>query len=163
MGPRRRKLWNRSGGMTDLPHRPTLFIDRNSGGRIFRELIEKEGIRVVLHDDCFKQDTGDEVWLREISKRGWIMITCDADTLKSPLFLRNLKLSNGRVFLLNGLDGGTRQEKAKCVVDSYDTIIEVCRKREPPLFWRINREGKATVIDFKHKLGLLRRAGKAST
>lgn len=149
--------------MTVLPPKPTLFIDRNSGGRIFRKLIEKEGISVVLHDDYFNQDTDDDVWLKEVSDRGWIMITCDFNTLRSPLFLRSLKLSEGRVFLLNGLDGGSREEKARCVVNSYETILEVCRKREPPLFWRINREGRATVIDFKHKLGLLRKAGKTTT
>lgn len=149
--------------MTDLPPKPTLFIDRNSGGRIFRGMIEREGIKVVLHDDVFKQDTKDDVWLREISDRGWIMVTCDFNTLRSPLFLRSLKLSGGRVFLLNGLDGGSREEKAKCVVDSYETMLAICKKRQPPLFWRINREGSATVVDFKQKLGLLRRAGKANT
>jgi len=150
--------------MTDLPHRPTLFIDRNSGGRIFRELIEKEGIGVVLHDDCFKQNTPDETWINEVSARGWIVVTCDVDTTRSPLFLRNLKLSvTGRVFLLNGLEGGSREEKAACVLRNYETMLEICRKREPPLFWRINREGGATVVDFKHKLGLLRKAGKSPT
>lgn len=149
--------------MIALPPRPTLFIDRNSGGRTFRELIEKAlEIRVVLHDDEFSQHTKDEDWLKALSDRGWIMITCDAYTMKSPLFLHALKRSNARVFILHGLDGATPEGKAKCVIDAYETILSVCSKREPPLFWRINRDGQAINIDFKHKLGMLRRSGKTN-
>jgi PIN like domain len=151
--------------MTDLPHRPTLFIDRNSGGRIFRDLIANAiGVRVVLHDEHFRSQTvADEVWLKEIGDKGWIIITGDAATIGAPLFLAALKRSRARVFILNGLDGATREGKAQCVIDCYETIISICQKREPPLFWRINKEGGATHIDFKHKLGILRKHGKTPT
>ncbi len=148
--------------MIGSPHKPTLFIDRNSGGRVFRGLIDSVGIKVVLHDDCFKRDTTDDAWLKEINQRGWIMITYDINTSKSPLFLYALKRSTARVFILDGLNGASPEGKAKCVIESYELIILVCGKREPPLFWRINREGKAVTVDFKHRLGLLRKAGKTN-
>jgi hypothetical protein len=59
------------------------------------------------------------------------------------------------------MNGATRDGKAKCVIDAYDKIIELSQ-REPPLFWKINRQGGATYIDFKHTLGLLRKAGKVT-
>jgi len=147
--------------MTDLPHKPTLFIDRNSGGRIFRDLLSKADLKVVLHDDAFGPLTPDEEWVKEIGKRNWIAITCDLRTMKAPLFLSALKRSTARVFILEGLNGATAEGKAQCIIDSYDKIVDISR-RPPPLFWKINREGGATCIDFKHVLGLLRKAGKTT-
>jgi hypothetical protein len=147
--------------MTDLPHKPTLFIDRNSGGRIFRDILAKADIKVVLHDEEFEPTTPDEVWVKEIGKKRWIAITCDARTMKAPLFLAALKRSTARVFILEGLNGASAEGKAQCIIDAYDKIIEISR-REPPLFWKINREGGATCIDFKHTLGLLRKAGRVT-
>jgi len=145
-----------------LPHRPVIFIDRNSGGRIFKSLLEKAGIRVVLHDEHFKDKrTPDDVWLTEISELGWIMVTCDRATMRSPLFLHRLKRSKARVFLLDGLEGADREGKAKCIIDCYEKMIEICQKREAPLFWQFNKAGSPTVIDFKHKLGMLRRFAKS--
>jgi hypothetical protein len=51
MEPRKGKSWKPSSGMSDLQHKPTLFIDRNSGGRLFKALIVASGIHVVLHDE----------------------------------------------------------------------------------------------------------------
>jgi hypothetical protein len=41
-------------------------------------------------------------------------------------------------------------------------MLKICNEREPPLFWKINRAGQAVSIDFKHKLGMLRRSGKTN-
>ena len=147
--------------MIDLPHRPTLFIDRNSGGRTFRDLIAEAGIKVVLHDEHFTDNkTPDEVWLKAIGDLGWIMITGDIATSRSLLFLAILKRSSSRVFILEGLNHATREGKAKCVIESYDAIIRVSKKYPPPLLWRINAEGKPISINFREKLGLMRRAEK---
>jgi len=148
--------------MTDLPHKPTLFIDRNSGGRLFREILAKADIKLVLHDEVFRDPkTTDETWVKEIGLRRWIAITCDARTMKSPLFLSALKRSAARVFILEAMNGASAEGKAKCIIDAYDKIVEISR-RDPPMFWRFNKQGKPTCIDFRHTLGLLRRSGKAT-
>jgi len=127
--------------MTNLPHKPTLFIDRNSGGRTFKELIESAGIPVVLHDEHFKDKrTPDHIWLTEIGKLGWIMVTCDKATTKSPLFLQILKHSKARVFILEGLEGASREGKAKCIIDLYEKMISICDKREAPSFLEVQQK-----------------------
>lgn len=90
--------------MSRLPHRPTVFIDRNSGGKSFRGLISAKGISVRLHDEEFTdKKTDDAVWMAEIAKRGWIMITGD-DVGRNYLFLERLKRSDAQVFILPGLN-----------------------------------------------------------
>ena len=104
--------------MIGLP--PTVFIDRNSGGRIFRGQIEDAGIKVVLHDEYFKdRRTPDHVWLKAIGELGWIMVTCDSATMRDLLFLHSLKRSKARVFILDALEGASADGKAKCVIEAY--------------------------------------------
>ena len=145
--------------MSVLPHRPTIFIDRNSGGRTFRDLITSESFRVVLHDEHFKGRTPkDEEWLKEIGDLGWIMVTGDLATAKSPLFLAELKRSESRVFLLNGLNGATRENKAKCIIDNYETMVRISGKYPAPLLWSITKDGRPYNINFRERLGMMRRS-----
>ncbi len=140
--------------MSDSPHRPTLFIDRNSGGRKFRDLITKAGIPVVLHDEHFRdQKTPDKVWVKEIGELGWIMVTGDGATIRSLLFLQALARSKACVFFLNALNGATPEGKAECIVNAYAQMLKICSEREKPLFWRFNKGGEVVVVNFREKLG----------
>ena len=46
--------------------RKTIFIDRNSGGRTFRDLLTDAGLNVVLHDEQFPPATNDDVWVKKV-------------------------------------------------------------------------------------------------
>jgi hypothetical protein len=46
-------------------------------GRAIGRRLAAEGLRVELHDDHFPQGTPDVVWLTEVGKRGWIVLTKD--------------------------------------------------------------------------------------
>lgn len=69
-----------SAGPTDAPRetpRFAIFIDRNSGGRLFKRLIEKAGIEIHLHDDHFERKTEDSDWLTRLGKSGWLLVSGD--------------------------------------------------------------------------------------
>ena len=85
------------------------------------------------------------------------MVTGDKATIRDLLFLQKLARHKARVFLLNALNGGSREEKAQCIIDAYDKMVKICSEREAPLFWRFNRGGECVVVDFREKLGLLKR------
>jgi hypothetical protein len=146
--------------MSGLPRKPVLFIDRNSGGRTFRALIENHGIMVKLHDEHFSTTTDDSEWLRKVGQRGWIMITGDAMVTRTPLFLLRLTQTRARVFILKGLNGATPEGKAQCVISCYERIVSICQTRQTPLLWRINKDGSQKEIDFrKHLANMKRRRG----
>lgn len=144
--------------MTDSPSppRPTLFIDRNSGGQTFRKLIEDHGIIVTLHDDHFNETTDDEVWLKAVSDREWIMITGDVAISRTPLFLQRLSQITARVFILNGLNGASPEGKAECVIANYERIVSICLERTAPMLWKFNRDGSRKEIDFRKHLQRMR-------
>ncbi len=138
--------------------RPTVFIDRNSGGRSFKAIIEAAGIPVVLHDECFSDTTEDHDWLAKLGASGWLLVTGDDDTTRTPLFLHQLVASRAHVFMLRGLNGGSREDKARCIVDAYPTMCELAASNEPPTFWRVGKkDGVARVFDFRRTLAKMQR------
>jgi hypothetical protein len=140
-----------------LPESPTLFIDRNSGGRIFRDLLTAQGLRVVLHDDEFPQAAADEDWLVTVGQKGWVTITGDNATTKSPLFLQRLADSQAYVFILLALNGLSADGKARCIIDSYPRIVELVSGNKPPALWRIGKHGVVHAVEFESILQRMRR------
>jgi hypothetical protein len=143
--------------MSGSPLKSVLFIDRNSGGRSFRALIEKHGIVVKLHDDHFSPTTNDSEWLTEVGEQGWIVITGDAMVTRAPLFLLRLTQTKARVFILKGLNGATPEGKAQCVISSYERVVSICQTREAPLLWKFNKDGTLREIDFRKHLANMKR------
>ena len=154
----RQTRWRKpSGGMSaSQPESLTLFIDRNSGGRIFRDLLTSQGLRVVLHDDEFPQVAADEDWLAAVGQKGWIIITGDNATTKSPLFLQQLAGSKAHVFILLGLNGQTAAGKAQVILDTYPSIVELVSGNAPPALWRIGKHGVAHAVEFEAILQRMR-------
>lgn len=139
--------------MNASPTEPlVLFIDRNSGGRTFRNLLIERGVKVVLHDDEFPQTAADEDWLFSVGEKGWIVITGDNATTSSPLFLLRLAKSRTYVFILLGLNGVSAHEKAHCILGAYDTIIRLIAERHPPAVWRIGKDKTAREFNFQRVL-----------
>ena len=148
--------------MNALPTEPPVFfIDRNSGGRIFRDLLVEQGIKVVLHDDEFPQAAADEDWLISVGEKGWIVITGDNATTSSPLFLLRLAKSKTFVFILLGLDGVSASEKADCILKARKAILRLITERHPPAIWRIGKDQTAREFDFQKVLVDMRRRRKA--
>lgn len=130
----------------------TLFIDRNSGGRSFRELLIQQGIKVVLHDEEFPKTAADEDWVLPVGERGWIIITGDNATTSSPLFLLQFSKSKAFVFILHALNGASATDKAGCIVATYKTIKNLVSQNEPPAIWRIGKDGVARKFDHSKVL-----------
>src|SRR6266446_8841705 len=67
-----------SSGSTPTPPEPIVFfIDRSRGRKIVAQALRDVGAIVEIHDDHFPPDAKDEVWLTEVGRRGWVVLTKD--------------------------------------------------------------------------------------
>mgnify|MGYP001317664778 CR=1 FL=1 len=149
-----------SAGPTVAPpesFRYPIFIDRNSGGRKFKALIERAGIEVHLHDEIFRQNTEDPDWLTKLGQSGWLLVSGDNLTTRSPLFLHQLAASRAHVFVLLALNGASPEGKADCIVSAYPRMCMLAKAHEAPALWRIGRDGMARVFDFLRTLERMKR------
>jgi hypothetical protein len=63
--------------LPSLPEPLVFFVDRSLGRHIIPNALRDAGALVELHDDHFSQDAKDQVWLAEVGKRGWVVLTKD--------------------------------------------------------------------------------------
>ncbi len=152
-----------SAGPTDAPREPTrfaVFIDRNSGGRLFKALIERAGIEVHLHDAHFRPKTEDPDWLAQLGESGWLLVSGDNEVTRQPLFLHQLSQSKAHVFVMLALNGASPADKAACIVQAYDRMCELAAANSPPALWRIGKDGVARAFDFRATLERMKRGRK---
>jgi hypothetical protein len=67
------------------PPEAVFFVDRSLGIEPLRSILRKAGVRVEIHDDHFKRDEDDQVWLVEVSARAWVVLTKDQRLRYRPL------------------------------------------------------------------------------
>ncbi len=81
------------------PLEPVFFIDRSLGVEPLRSTLVRAGVLVEIHDDHFKRDEQDHVWLAEVSARSWVVLTKDKRLRYRPLEISVLRESGARVRL----------------------------------------------------------------
>ena len=146
-----------AGASGSPPERPTLFVDRNSGGRSFKALLEARDIPVVLHDDVFHRTASDEKWITGVGEKGWIAVTGDNAITRDPLALHHLSRSKLHLFVLLGLNGVAPSAKAESITRAYGKMAELARSHAPPRIWRIGKDGVARAFDFRKTLTRMQR------
>ncbi len=138
----------------DSAPRASIFIDRNSGGRIFRDILVAARLEVFLHDDLFDQNTADHQWLKANADANRIIISGDLRMFRDLTFLRNLRDTNACVFVLRGLNGASREQKAGCILTALDLMLQIKAAATPPGLWAVHKDGrKAHRCDHEKILG----------
>jgi PIN like domain len=128
-----------------LPEPLVFFIDRSLGRRIVAQALREVGETVEIHDDHFAPDAKDEVWLVEVGRRGWIVLTKD-DRIRYRVTERTaLASARVRAFVLTStqLQGS---EMAAAFVKALPRIKRLIASRAPPLLGRVSRNGKVSLL-----------------
>jgi hypothetical protein len=115
------------------------FFDENLGKQL------SDGFKCFGEDTCHLLDyydpgTKDEIWLEEIGKKGWILITKDRRIRRRPLEIEALKTNNVGAFFLSGKSMG-KWESIKQLVQSWEKIQEIAKNNPRPFAFQINRSG----------------------
>lgn len=114
-------------------------------GRKLGEALRTAGVVVHLHDDWFEQDTEDEVWLTEVGKRNWLVLTKDKWIRRRQLERDALLAADLKVFcFMSGNVPST--EMSEIVSNALPSIARVAESNQPPFIAGIYRDGSIRII-----------------
>jgi hypothetical protein len=81
------------------------FVDRSLGRKKVPEALRRAGATVEVHDDHFPQSTPDQTWLKEVGRRGWIVLTADKRIRYRSLEREALLAAGVQAFVLTSIPG----------------------------------------------------------
>lgn len=121
--------------------KPVLFLDRAIESQVLADALQAAGARVELHRAHFRPDTEDTVWLSEVGRRGWFVLTRDQRIRYNPLEREAVKAAQVGVFVL-ALKNLTGPEIAVIVVTALPAIERTALRFPCPFIAKILRDGK---------------------
>lgn len=103
-------------------------------------MLENAGFVVKVHDNHFRPDEADNVWLASCGQKGWIVITPDKRILKDPLSMSAIGANKGRVFFLPK-NNKNPQVWAPILISCWEQIQRTLSTRTPPFIANISPNG----------------------
>ena len=103
-------------------------------------------MRVEIHDDHFEDDEADEVWLPEVGRRRWVVLSKDANIRKRDLQRRALKKARVHAFFLGRADL-SGSEMAEIFRRAVPRIIKLISQSKSPVIGVIQRNSSVNVIE----------------
>lgn len=115
---------------------------------MIRKALLTAGVQVEVHDDHFKPDEDDDVWLAEAGRQGWIVLTKDGRIRNRTLERIALRKAGVHAFFL-----GSRQlagpAMAAAFVAALPAILRAIAMAQNPLWMTVHRDGRLT--DLPHQ------------
>lgn len=123
----------------------TFFLDYQIGRYVVANALRDAGAVVEAHIDHFPQAAPDLEWIPQVGKRGWVLITRDANIRRNPLERAAYEDAGLRGFVVTGKDLGG-PELATLLVRSLPGMVNRVAGRPGPLLFTISRGGTFTKL-----------------
>jgi predicted nuclease of predicted toxin-antitoxin system len=123
-----------------MPSRPTFFVDRSLGSRVVVAALRDAGAAVEAHDAHFQVDTEDAVWIAEVSRKEWVILSKDKRIRRRGDERLAILVAMARVF--NLMSGNmTGREMADLLVARLADMEAVCAVHPAPFIFMVGRDG----------------------
>jgi predicted nuclease of predicted toxin-antitoxin system len=140
-------LKKRSGASSpsEPPEPLVLFIDRSLGNKVVAGALRAAGAHGEIHDDHFSPTALDEDWLREVGRRGWVIVTKDRDIRYRAPALAAIRASAVRLFVLTAgdLQGS---EMGQMFVKALRRMAALSLREPAPFIAKIVRTGVVSLL-----------------
>ena len=100
-----------------------------------------------VHDEHFRPDEADEVWLAACGRSGWVAVTPDRRILKDPQSMKAIGENNGRVLFLPQ-NNKNPQMWAPILLENWAEIRRVLSTRRTPFVARVSPNGVWGIIEL---------------
>lgn len=133
------------------PHDPTFFVDRCLGRHLVPGALRALGWRIEGHADHFEHNCPDPTWIRDVTGRGWIILTKDKKIRHRRLHLRDLMEARSIAFILT-TGNTTAAENVAAFRAAHAGILAMIASERPPLIVTVTQRGSLTSIDLTRML-----------
>lgn len=98
-----------------------------------------------IHETHFPPDCEDIAWIPEVGKRGWVILTKDAEIRNNQLKLITLLQASTATFILSAkkLSG---PEMAQAFIAAIPDILRLLQKFSVPFVARISAGGRVSIL-----------------
>lgn len=125
---------------------PTFFIDRDLGNRIFPEVLREAGILIARHNDHFEQNAPDAVWIPEVARRRWFVITHDKQIRYTPLERDAVMRCGLGMFVLRG--AAPHAELAQNFVNTFPHVLQCILEHDRPFIAKLLRPSPVADVQL---------------
>jgi hypothetical protein len=126
------------------------LLDRSLGKKVVADALRQAGALIEIHDDHFAPDAKDELWLKEVGQRDWVVLTKD-QRIRYRTTECAVLLENGvRAFVLTGKDL-TGSEMGAIFSATLPRIRKLAASLKGGFIARITRSGQLDVLRTQTK------------
>jgi len=140
-----RKRSEPSGNSIQQLSSTTFFLDRCLGAYELPGILRAAGLRVEVHKDHFNSDIDDTVWISEVGKRSWAIITKDNRVKSRQIEVVALLRSGQPTFVLSS-GNTTASENAKAILRALPDMLGCIDTQQPPFIAQITKSGALSII-----------------
>ncbi len=108
--------------------------------------LRQAGEEVKVHDEHFRQNTEDEVWLEKVGKQGWIVLTKDSRIRYHANEVNALWKARVRAFVLTARGDLQGKEMATIFIKALVSMKKLATETPPPFIAHVNRDGRVILI-----------------
>src|SRR5438105_1318386 len=127
------------------PERLVFFTDENLGRQVVPQALRNAGEQVIAFRERFAGGTKDPVWLREVGRNGWVLLTKDSRIRYRRNEMQALLSSKMQSFVLvsSNLPGA---EIAQIFVKALPRIKRLCQRQRPPFIAHVHKDGTVALM-----------------
>lgn len=123
----------------------TFFLDHQIGRYQVAAILRANGANVEVHLDHFKGDAPDVLWIPEVARRGWVLITKDQNIRRNPLERETYRAAKLRGFVATG-DNMNAKELGDLLVRCLPGMLRRSAGKPGPSLFTISRGGTFTRV-----------------
>lgn len=127
------------------PERLVFFTDENLGRQVVPQALRNAGEQVIAFRERFAGGTKHPVWLPEVGRNGWVLLTKDSRIRYRRNEMQALLSSGARSFVLvsRNLPG---LEMAEIFVKALPAIKKMCMRQPAPFIAHVWRGGNVVLM-----------------
>ncbi len=117
------------------PDFATFFVDRCLGRKTFAQPLKDFGYSIEIHDEHFDTETPDEIWIPEVTRRSWIIVSADFRIRHRPPEIEAFRACGARMLLI--AQKLSVEDRVEMSLDAHHKIGKAIRSWKAPWIARI--------------------------